>query len=143
MSEPTTDWTDGEHRLEIIETTSRGRRAAPQDFFIEFLEDLWSDNTAAEAMAQWNVKVEQFPWYAADALHCLRTVIEDPPSNLVEILQRHGSVFLFHEAEGLRPPREYTRNEYIDWLRRMYEDFREVYDSAVAGTGQHEAASPW
>ena len=120
----------GENIYESIKTTSRQRRIAPLEFFKEFLSDIWMDNTEEEAFQQWRVKVEHYPWYADDALYCLDAVIANPPDNLVEIMQQHGWIMLYHESEDSVEP--YAFDEYLEWLKQMRDRFRAIYDSAPA-----------
>lgn len=119
----------GRELLDAIRETSRQRLAAPLEFFKEFLREIWMDNSPEEALAQWRVKVEQFPWYATDALTCLDAIIADPPSNLVEIMQQDGWIMLYHESATEVQP--YTFEEYLEWLRQMRDEFQMVYDAAA------------
>jgi hypothetical protein len=46
-------------------------------------------------------------------------------------MQQDGWIMLYHEdAEEVRP---YSYDEYLDWLRQMRDEFRDVYDTAAKG----------
>ena len=123
------DWFDGEKILQSIKEDSRKRRAAPLEFFQQFLCDIWMDNTEEEAMDQWEVKVKQGPWYAEDALYCMDAVIANPPENLVEILENEGWIILYHNCDQ-PDERPYTDEEHYEWLKQMRDEFRAIYDNA-------------
>ncbi len=119
---------DGKALLDTIKSDSRKRRAAPIEFFRVFLRDQFKDNTYEEAKSLWSDKAEHFPWYADDALYCISAVIENPPRNLVEIMQEEGWLMLSHDGET-GDSRPFSESEYLDWLKNMYTDFKSVYDS--------------
>lgn len=121
----------GRQILDQIHAAARERRANPVQFFQQFLRDIWMDNSPDEARAQWQVKVEQYPWYADDALACLDAVIANPPDNLAAILEEDGWISLYHET-----PDEvcaYDPQETLDWLKGMRSEFKAVYEQAARG----------
>lgn len=122
------DWQDGENMLKRIEKKSKERRDKPLDFFCDFLSSIWMDNTPEEALVQWKVKVEQFPWYADDALYCINAVIDNPPDNLVALMDEHGWLYLCHEDTPEETP--FTYDEYLEWLKQLSKQYQEIYDSA-------------
>ncbi len=119
-----------ENILEQIEETSNRRRNAPLEFFCEFLDEIWKDNTEEEALQQWKAKVEYFPWYADDALFCLDAIIQNPPANLIELMQEHGWLMLYHEPDEAGEELPYTFEEYLDWLKKMRSEYALIYDNA-------------
>jgi len=121
------EWISGDELLQQIKVTSKKRRRNPQEFFCDFLSGIWKDNTDEEAMVQWKVKVEQFPWYADDAIYCMEEIISNPPKNLIELLKKHGWIYLYHE-EILPDEPEYTDEEYIQWVKNMYASYKRIYE---------------
>jgi hypothetical protein len=121
----TPDWTDGEKILQSIKEDSKHRRENPIKTFCEFLEAIWMDNTEQEALVQWNIKVEQAPWYAKDVLDCLNQIIENPPSNLIGLLSVHGWISLYHEEGSTE---EYTYDEYVNWLKNLRDQYEDIYE---------------
>ncbi len=105
---------------------SEKRRENPLVFFIEFLEAIWMDNTEEEAIYQWEVKVKHFPWYASDALYCIEAVIANPPNDLIDILENHGWIGLYDETPDEIKP--YSFDETLNWLKKMHDKFRRVYE---------------
>lgn len=129
---PDHDELSGEKILESIRADSAQRRSAPLEGFREFLRAIWMDNTEEEALRQWQVKVDQFPWWADDALFSLDWVIANPPKNLVDLMQEHGWLLLHHEPDSSGDEREYSREEYLGWLKEMTERFRRIYEKAAS-----------
>ncbi len=123
-------WHNGEALLRSIREDSKQRRTTPIEFFKQFLSDIWIDNTQEEAMQQWTVKVQQFPWYADDALYCLEKVIENPPDNLIDLMEEYGWIIMYHEPDELGNETPYTYEEYLEYLKQMRDKFRKIYDSA-------------
>ncbi|HYH05358.1 MAG TPA: hypothetical protein VEC37_19870, partial [Bacillota bacterium] len=122
------NWFNGENILKNIKEDSKKRRANPLACFCDFLEAIWMDNTAEEALFQWKVKVEQFPWYADDALYCINEVTNNPPLNLIELMQKHGWLYLCHQESPNEEP--FTYEEYLEWLKKLHDQYQAIYDNA-------------
>jgi len=121
---------NGEDILRSIREDSSKRRAEPIEFFKKFLSDIWMDNSEEQAIQQWEVKVNQFPWYAEDALYCLSTVIDNPPPNLIELMEEYGWIVLYHEPDDSGNETRYTYEDYLEWLKHIKSKFRAIYDAA-------------
>jgi hypothetical protein len=130
------DWFNAEDMLDNIRAESARRRAAPLDFFAQFLSDIWKGSTPEEAGYLWRVKVEHYPWYADDALYCLNAVLADPPDNLLDIMREHGWLALEHEMDAQGVERPYSFGEVVDWLRNMRDEYRAVYEAFPATVNQ-------
>ena len=111
-----------------ILNTSEKRRADPLPFFVQFLSDIWKDNTPAEAESLWRIKAEHYPWYADDALFCVNAVLAEPPVDLVELMQRDGWLMLTHELEPDGIERPFSFAEHVEFLQNMSDQFRTIYD---------------
>jgi hypothetical protein len=120
---------DGRKIFAQIKEKSNANRASPLECFCEFLQHIWMDNSEQEALRQWKVKVEHFPWYADDALHCMDVVITNPPENLVELIEEYGWIILTHEPDESGDEAPYTYEEYLEWLKQMRDKFKAVYDA--------------
>jgi hypothetical protein len=85
----------------------------------DVLDTLFNDNTDAERMKLWAIKVGQSRWthYAADTLRLLDAVLADPPADLPALLEAHG---------GIVPPDHQTAAE---WLRQATTELRAAYDA--------------
>lgn len=121
---------NGASIMKYIKELSQHKRAAPLECFITFLHDICRDNTEEEALSQWKVKVEQFPWYADDALFCMDWVIENPPEDLRQLLEQHGWIPLYHEDEETGEMVDYTPAETLDWLRTLRDQYKAIYTQA-------------
>lgn len=108
---------------------SQQRRAAPLDFFGDFLQGTWMDNTPEEALCLWKLKLYQPTSYAADALYALDYVIAKPPHDLIERLQQNGWIYLSHEDDPDEPL--YTFDEHLQWLKNMNQQYRQLYKAAI------------
>jgi hypothetical protein len=119
------DWADRDRLAEQIMADSAARAESPVSFFREILRHYWMDNTPEEAMRLWRTTLRDAPWYAVDILNCFYTVLHEPPEDLVDLMQQNGWVMLFDETDtGLVSK---PRDEYLDWLRAVHEEWSEVY----------------
>ena len=119
------DWADRDRLIDQTRADSTAREASPASFFREILRHYWMDNTPEEAMRLWRTTLRDMPWYAADVLNCFYSILREPPEELVDLMQQNGWVMLFHETEtGLVPK---SRDEYLEWLRAVHEEWSEVY----------------
>jgi len=119
----------GEDMLRQIRERSKEKRSNPLEGFRDFLRDIWQDNTEDEARRQWQVKVDNFPWWAEDALYCMDWVYAHPPDNLVELIQQDGWITLETDDELTAEP---DRQAYLAWLDRIRREFRKTFDAASA-----------
>ena len=120
----------GDELLQSIREDSRLRRQAPLAFVLEFLEAVWLDNTYAEALEQWQVKVDEFPWYADDVLACLDLVIAHPPDDLAGLVREHGGIYLFGRDPESGEERPGNAQAYWQWLRDTRAELGRIYDAA-------------
>ena len=104
----------------------RSRNTSPVDDFCEFLESIWMDNTEEEALELWERQVKQAPWLAEEALCSLDAIITAPPANLIELMQEHGWLGLYHRPDSATVVR-FSFAEQLRWLKEMTERFRAVY----------------
>jgi hypothetical protein len=95
--------------------------------FRTFLQMVWMDNTADEAMEQWRQRVRNFPAEAGRDLDCLDAIVADPPSDVVQMLNDDGWVILSHEPDP-ETVVDRSRDEYVDWVRATAARFRDVYE---------------
>jgi hypothetical protein len=122
----TQDWNDNDN---LLQKESQKRRANPLEFFKNFLQRIWMDNTEEEALFQWKQLVKGSPSYVEDALYCIDAVIANPPENLVEILENEGWLILYYNDDQ-PDERPYTDEEYYEWLKQMRDEFRAIYNTA-------------
>lgn len=118
------DWFNADDLQAQIDKESEQRRKDPLAFVLTLFRELWVDNTPEEFRAAWRSKVKLAPWYAQDALYCLKAVLANPPANLVERLRDKGGVYLFHPGSAA----PYTVEETLHWLAQVTQDFQADYD---------------
>ena len=111
------------HQLDFEEIA---HSPCPVSGFCEFLESIFQDNTEDEALELWERQVKQAPWLAKEALESLEAIIANPPANLIELMQEHGWIGLYH-----KPSRAtiipFSFAEQLGWLKEMTARFRAVY----------------
>jgi hypothetical protein len=100
--------------------------------FRGFLQFLWMDNTPDEALQQWRQRIQDFPDEAERDLACLDQIIADPPPDLVQMLNDDGWIILSHEPDPATLV-DYTRDEYVGWLRETTARFRSTYERETGG----------
>lgn len=96
--------------------------------FISWLRVYCLDTSPDEARASWRAMVNRSPELAADELRCVMAVADHPPPDLVPVMKQYGSVYLYRRKKHVRVP--YSDGEYIEWLRRLVSDFREIAEGA-------------
>jgi hypothetical protein len=94
------------------------------DEFISWLLVYCLDASDDEARTSWRAMVIRSPDQAADELRGVMVVADDPPPDLVPVMKQYGSVYLYHWKKHVRVL--YSDAEYLEWLRRMVRDFREI-----------------
>lgn len=84
------------------------------DVFDNFLQTIWMDNTPAEACALWKYLTGYSPEYAPKVYDALEYVLDHPPADLIERMQKHGWLFLTRDdaEESVL-----SFQEHLDWLR--------------------------
>src|SRR5579864_700130 len=79
--------------------------------FIAFLEHIWMDNTEEDALAMWEQRVLYGREEAGRDLAALDSMVANPPTDLVALMEEHGWIHLVH-----RPDRDtmtpYSFEEY-------------------------------
>jgi hypothetical protein len=118
---------DGEKILISIKNDAERARETPLIYFKEFLRSAWMDNTEDEAKMFWHSRVSHFPWYAENCLYAMYWVVKNPPVDIIDILYNDGWIILSHDDEAETP---FTDLEYVDWLKKMYSEFKNIYDKA-------------
>ena len=104
-----------------------GGNVCSKEFFREVLRAVWMDNTPDEVLALWRARVAGGGSFPGDALRCLEAVLQDPPEDLIALMQEHGWIHLVHEEDGEEWP--FTFEEYVAWLRAEKDRLRAVYES--------------
>ncbi len=99
--------------------------------FISWLLVYCLDTSEDEARASWRAMVARSPDQAADELRCVMAVADTPPPDLVPVMKQYGSVYLYRWKKHVRVL--YSDAEYLEWLRRMVHDFREIAEEAGLG----------
>ncbi|MDK0519675.1 hypothetical protein [Streptomyces sp. ML-6] len=56
---------------------------------------------------------------------------DNPPADLVPVMKQYGSVYLYRKKKHVRVP--FSDAEYVEWLRGMVHDFREIAEGAGPG----------
>jgi len=102
--------------------------ASPVDALRAFLAYFWIDRSEQVALTQWKTYVQESSQQAVLLLEHLKAVVENPPTDLADILQRHGWVYLFHDDDATEP-RPYSYAEYVEWLRQMTARLESIYHS--------------
>jgi hypothetical protein len=101
--------------------------ASPVEALRAFLAYFWIDRSDQVALTQWKTYVQESSQQAGLLLEHLKAVVENPPTDLADILQRHGWVYLFHDDAP--EPRPYSPAEYVEWLRQMTASLESIYHS--------------
>jgi hypothetical protein len=91
--------------------------------FREFLQFIWKDNTADEALGQWRRRVHDFPEEAERDLACLDEIVANPPPDVVAMLNEDGWVILVHEPDP-QTVVAFTPEEYVGWVSDTAKRFR-------------------
>jgi hypothetical protein len=99
---------------------------SPAERLCEFLRLAWMDNTPEEARAFWAKRVELFPADARETLSAIDRVIDNPPENLIELMQECGWISLYEETYETVTPLE--KDAYVEWLERMRDEFQSIYE---------------
>ncbi|MFG3529258.1 hypothetical protein ACGF8B_21255 [Streptomyces sp. NPDC047917] len=99
--------------------------------FISWLLVYCLDASEDEARSSWRSMVVRSPDQAADELRCVMAVADDPPPDLIPVMKQYGSVYLYRWKKHDRIL--YSDAEYLEWLRRMVRDFREIAEEAGLG----------
>jgi len=99
--------------------------------FIEWLQNYWPDNTRKEAEQFWVETLHREWWTAALDLKCLAAILRDPPDDLRDTVRTHAQIALRKETQpGYFAPG--THDEYVAWLREIYEHFRDLFNQVTA-----------
>jgi hypothetical protein len=124
------DWADPDRLIDQMVADSVSRQESPVNFFREILRHYWMDNTPEEAMRLWRTTLRDAPLYAADVLNCFYLILQNPPEDLVELMQQNGWVMLFHEDDnGTLTPQ--SREEYLAWLRNVHAEWSDAYQKTL------------
>jgi hypothetical protein len=91
--------------------------------FRGLLKDLFVDNTEDEAFALWRYTAAHVPDRAREDLAILDAVLDDPPADLVALMEQDGWIHLVHRPDD-HTATPYSFDEYLAWLRRVTERFR-------------------
>ena len=96
--------------------------------FRGILQFIWMDNTEDEALVQWRQRIRDFPDEAQRDLVCIDEIADDPPPDLVSLLNEDGWIILSHapDAETIV---DYSFDEYVGWVREMAKRFRAEYEA--------------
>jgi hypothetical protein len=95
---------------------------SPREALRRLLYHFWAEHTDDEAFARWTSYVAEAPDQAALLLDDLEKVLQDPPADLVELLQQDGEVYL-EQPDGEPEP----LGAHVDWLRSRTARLREIY----------------
>ncbi|MEU2133614.1 hypothetical protein [Streptomyces sp. NPDC018352] len=106
------------------------------DEFISWLLVYCHDTSDDEARASWRAMIPRSPDQAADELRCVTAVADDPPPDLVPVMQQYGWVNLYRWKKHVRVLK--SDAEYLEWLRRMVDNFREIAKSEGMDLPPHE-----
>jgi len=101
--------------------------------FVEWVRSYWMDSSDEEALRLWEEQVRVGFWHCAQDLRCLDALLADPPEDLVELIRDGGGYVLYHR--NVTPWREYSREDYLAWLRRIREEFGRILDARVRAPG--------
>lgn len=122
--------TDGDFFDEIQRDTAR-RKADPLPFALEALEDLFAHRDDIEdGFGRFAHKMEEFFWWADDAVQCLELVLADPPADLGALVRRRAGVVVWVEDAGGGHPADDAATEA--WLRQAVPRLRSMFDAYVA-----------
>ncbi len=94
-------------------------------FLREVLKAIWMDNTPEDVKKLWKFRVASGGRFPGEALECLDRVVQNPPCDLVELLQENGWVFLVHQEGGEEHP--FTFDEHVEWLRQQVALLRLIF----------------
>lgn len=92
--------------------------------FIEWLLVYCLDTSTDEARSSWRRLIRRRPERAAVELSCITAVAEDPPPDLLPLMQQYGAVHLYPLRKKARVPG--TRADYVEWLRQRVHEFTEI-----------------
>jgi hypothetical protein len=113
-----------------VQRDSDARRAAPLQFALDAIEDLFRHESDKErGFIRWQRKLEQSIWWADDALHCLENVIANSPLNLGEILREHGINIWVQTPDGEAIG---DSQAHVEWLRNSVLRMRGLFEKHVA-----------
>jgi hypothetical protein len=120
--------TSGEF-FEDIQRDSERRKADPLPFALEALEDLFANRDDVEqGFRRFQAKLEDFFWWADDAVQCLELVLANPPERLGRIVREQAGVVIWltdgalHQAD--EPQTEaWLRDECVPRLRSMFDSY--------------------
>jgi hypothetical protein len=91
--------------------------------FSDFLRAIWKDNDEETALLLFRERARMAPHLAERDLACVEAIADDPPPNLIDIMQQDGWLILEDEPD---PETVVTRSldEHVQWLREMAARFR-------------------
>ncbi len=87
------------------------------------------DNTPDEVIALWKHRVAAGGEFPRKALECLEQVVQNPPPDLVKLLQENGWVFLVHQQGQEEFP--FTFDEHVEWLRQQVALLRLIFQKGT------------
>ena len=118
----------GDELVSAIEKASRERRSDCWAFVAEFAEMYVVDRSARELDDAWVELVNEYPWYAEDLLHCLRSVLGQPGRPLPELVADIAA--LEAEDDPDYDARAYDRQASARrWLGALHVRFNVVFEA--------------
>lgn len=137
-------YTFSEHVEWLTDMTVRWRRIyeevhfSPAGVLRSVLQHFWVDRSDAMVLDEWKCYVKQAPRKAQIILQKLAAVIDTPPPDLPQLLQRYGWIYLYHDEKGAEP-RAYSFSEHVEWLRQITARLCAIYESQYCARDQQWA----